>query len=280
MALAAISRNPIFVFTTKNTWVEVPIPAVSFEEARLVVDEAFSDAGDPNVTSWLAYLASVGSLWAGAALPPTKPPPADPPPALPALVLFSATRGSTGNGVRIDIEYSATEENEYTVTATKTDTYEGMTLDGVERALDERPGLVRVKSHAHGSKLPAERAATPVESDGTLTIRDDDDDPVFVLSTAGSSADDKLVTVAVTRDEPTGTFSLTAQWSKAVTVDGAADAAAQLAALNGTDTETGLRHVATFAAPAGTALALPQPGSFLLSGGQDSTRAETTIFAK
>ena len=274
MALAAISKSPIFVFTKKNTWVEVPVSAVSFDEGRLVVDKAFDDAGDENVASWLAYLASVGSLWASAAqIPP------EPPLAIPTMVLHATTRGSTGNGVRVDIEYAASENTRYTVTATKTDTYEGLTLDSVTQALEDRPGLIRVKSHAHGSKLPADLAPTHVETEGSLSVLDDDGNAVFVLSTSGKGEDDQRVTVAVTRDAAAGTFSLTAQWTKQVTVDGAGDTAAQLAALNGDDTKTGLRYVATFA-PAKTELALPQPGSVSLSGGEDSTRAGATIVAR
>lgn len=266
MALAAISRGPIFVFTGKSTWVNVPISAVSFDGATIEIDSAFPDADDANVKAWLAYLAAVGSIWAGAA--------PSPPPVVPAIAITAAARGSTGNGVRVEIAYPAPSGQSYAVTATKTDTFTGLTLGTARQALDNKRGLVVIESTAGNDKLPADLPATAVGPGGKLTLLDELSKPVFVLATQGATADDLRVTVAVTRGPEPGTFGLVAQWTKQVTVDGSASADAQLDALKG------LAYVAAFAAPAGAALGRPQAGAFQLSGGEDATRATATLIAR
>lgn len=272
MAVAAVSRSPIFVFTKSNTWVEVPISAVSFVGKDIVIDGGFSDAQDDNVKSWVSYLESVGELWPIAVVPPV----------IPAMTIASVARGSTGNDIQFEIEYSASEDDKYSVTATKTDRYTGLTLDNVEATLLEKPGLVRVKECVKTAKLPVD-ISTPqsVESDGTLKLLDGDGEKALVLSTRGATADDLLVTVTARGDSETNTFSITASWSKAVTVDGTKDTAEQLAVLNGEGgVKTGLGYIASFTAPADAELALPRAGLFVLRGGDDAKRAGLTIVAR
>lgn len=256
------------VFTKSNTWVEVPISAVSFVGKGIVIDSGFPDAADEHVKSWVSYLESVGEIWPIAVVPPV----------IPAITIACATRGSTGNDIQFEIEYSPSDGAAYSVTALKTDTYGGLTLDNVEAALQDKPGLVSVKECVKTAKLPVEITATNIESDGSLKLLDEDGEKALVLSTRGAEADDLLVTVAVKSDNEAGTFSITASWSKKVTVDGTKDAAEQLAVLNGeSDLKTGLGYIASFGAPVDAELALPRAGLFVLRGGEDAKRAGLII---
>jgi lipopolysaccharide export system protein LptC len=271
MAVAAVSRSPIFVFTKSGTWVEVPISVVEFQGENLVIDPSFSDANDEYVQSWLNYLASVGSLW----------PKEVEPPEIPAMTITSATRGSTGNDVHFDVAYDPPNGKSYSVTATKLNTYQGLTLHNVEEALLDKPGLVYVKECVTTAKLPVDLVATKVGGDGTLTLLDADGKKALVVATRGATDDDKRVTVTVKADSVTSTFSITASWTKEVTVDGTKTAAEQLVTLNGgSGGGTGLAYVASFTAPKDANLALPRAGSFDLGGGADAARAGLTILAK
>ncbi|MCY1078694.1 hypothetical protein [Archangium lansingense] len=231
---------------------------LSFEGAELVVDPVKIPIGEFDwMENWLKFLARTGVVVAA---------PPDTQPARPAMVLQARNPGSAGNDIEIEITY-ADPPNTFTLKATQTDVYEGLTLEtlpvllGTELKAGTRPGLVRVKGTpvAMPKARPGKLVGADANSRGSLDVAGTTG-TAFTLEARDTGAE----TIDVEIDEVTErTFTLTAKWTKSVSGLQASNLEKELAKFG---------HVLTASKPTG-GFALPRAGTFQLNGGKDSTFA-------
>jgi hypothetical protein len=272
-----LGNGPIsFFIAVTRSQVSIPLSVLIFDGGALTVS---STAGRDDLTAllgsglsqWLAYQASQGYVV-----------PAPTAPAGQALVFKAVDAGVTGNDVTVEIVYAAGTPRKYTATVTKTDNYTGLTKDTIEGVLGKvaspipgtQPGLVQVKDKTAFSG-PVDATQGPVgpvvgatEAAAIKFALGPSNTLELAASRPGPDGMKLLVTLAVT-DAPSGTFSLTATWTTAITIDTTALPAAWATAF------LAAGYVLTVGAPASGTLGLPQAGVYVLSGGANAAPAAT-----
>jgi len=261
----AVASGPVSFFTGSGTQVSIPIAALLFDAGKIKLSDTYGGPNPAGLQGWLNYLASAGVIVPGKTAPPAA-----------AIVFTAAAAGSTGNDVQVEIAY--TSASAYTIKADKIDIYPGLTpasigaVLGTSAALGSRPGLVRV---ADASSFIAPQDGTHPLLGGDAATRasaliDFAAGNTLTLEASSVGADGNSINLVFSNSDATAhTFTLTASWSKTVTIDATLDGAAQVAAI-----AAGLGFVLTAAVPSG-GFSLPQAGSFTLSGGSDSAAASS-----
>jgi hypothetical protein len=278
MAKTGVLGNGPISFFSAGSQYSIPLSLLTFDGSQLTISSDanrtdLSDLLPKGLAHWLDYLANQGFVS-----------PAPSPPVTQALVFKAADPGVTGNDVTVAIAYGSGTPKKYTATVTKTDQYTGLTKDNIVSILGmgatagSQPGLVKVKD-APTFTAVANATATltpPAAGAGQLAAFSLDFGSGNTLTLAASKAgpDGNDIAIKVT-DAASGTFSLTATWTKATaTIDTSIPTPATAF--------DPLKYVVTVSTPPSGTLGAPQAGLYTLSGGADVTPAATataTVFA-
>lgn len=269
----AIGDGPV-VFFKGGVQVEVPLSEIYFENS--VIGTTRTDLL-PELQTWLAYLASRGRLNAGLE------------PSSTAFVVSAVQRGVAGNDIELRVApKSAAGVVPVTVdvTVTETDQYQGLTIATLLNALGDqgvggtRLGLVTVRSNPPASSAAAvvANASVPLVPGAAAG-----DPPTWTIAGTGAGAvklqprtpgaefDAGTKTLAISDPvAATGTFTLTATWTRIVRDVDANNIGAKLAELG---------YLVVVAPPQGEAAItkVPRPGTVKLTGGSAPVAATAAI---
>lgn len=273
MATNSVLGNSPISFFMPDKQVSIPLSALVFQDGQLQLADGSPFANElgsnQQFTNWLTYLAAQGVVVPAPTQPPAQ-----------ALVFTAVDQGVTGNDVSVNVTYS---QNTCTVTATKTDRYTGLTAGNIAQALSDQPGLVTLQTSNPsftGFTGPDDLTVsmTPASPPATLPTAtfslDANNQLVLVPTKTGpdSSFPKASLLIQVTlsvKGAASGTFSLTAVWTKTVQIDPTKPGtwSASFGQLN---------YVVSVSAPPvppGASIRLPQAGTYVLTGGSNTVQA-------
>lgn len=254
---AVLANSPVSFTDATGKQKSIPLSDIYFDSSGAIKADrwppypAGSSTFKNQVDAWLQYLVKKGDLVKDTAAP------------VPAAMLIEANQaGATGNSVRVVVsnvrEVAGTEV--FDVTVTETDTYTGLTPGNIRNVIGAsanggtQPGLVFVSSGTPPA-MPAAVTDQVLAASPTATAIAPS---AFELTPKAAGADGALTKVTI-KDVTAGTFTLVAVWTKSA-------AGIQPSAMSAT-----FGYELAISVPTGaTALAVPAPGEYVLSGGANA----------
>jgi hypothetical protein len=249
----------------------IPLTSLQFDNAGKVIATGWANyskvtasaATQSALENWLAHLAGTGALIPSATTPSA------------AAVITAKQPGPNGNSITIEISEVTISAGTFKATVTETDRYDGLDLDNLTAALNNRPGLVTVKSIATGKKLPKPTANAITTTTGAAGVKAELKVPAqgsttatsFVLEAREAGADGNFTTVEIaTSPADANKFTLIAKWTRQETIQPK-------------DLGTKFGYVIEVKLPPGSPR-LPAPGKFTLRNGTEAgsaVAASTTL---
>lgn len=265
-----VGEGPVLVFDNGKRLV-LPLSQIYFDGDQVKV----RGSTPASVIPWLTYLRQQNRLRPDETLKPA-----------PAAAVFTAARpGLAGNGVVVTITSNAADATKVDIQVKETDRYEGISVATIDRALRERPGLLRLTSVPNNAPDPAPGvvAGTPAvpAAGGNARTPATWTTPSFVLTERDERIDTGATTVTVSHVAGAAapkTFTLEIVWTSTITAVTAAD----LGAGAGGKPAKVAYSVAIGPPSGGGGYKVPRPGVVQLQGGAEAApeKASTaTLFA-
>jgi len=276
--LAAVASGPVGFTDANGTQLSIPTSRIQFEDgvATFTPPTGMTPATSTAIGEWINALVKEGII-----VPGVQPPP------VPAMIVSAKDAGSAGNEIQIAISNVRPKPTDASKTifdaaVTQTLVYAMLTPATIKTVLGtaagsgERPGPVFVSSatapvQPKNGEYSLTPGATPADPATVDIPKTDGTAGAFGLTSKAAGADAGLTKVSITNADDVahpGTFTLTAAWSKSA------------AGIEVSEIATTFGYELAVDPPTGGALAVPAPGTYVLSGGAEpkaASKARVTL---
>jgi hypothetical protein len=248
--------GPVEITDKNGNLASLPLTAVYFEAGQIKAEGSLYTANQKAFDPLLQYLADQGLL-----LPDVEPPP------VAALVITAENPGAAGNHIQLDFGNVQVGANKtvFDATLTQRDTHDHLTSTDLAGVLGTNVGTSAelVFLSTSGTTLPADGTYT-ADATGVVTVpQAGAAGKAFTLTFRVPDAAASMTVDISNSDATTGTFDLSAAWSK------------KAAGIDADGLNTSFGKMITVASPqGGTPTTVPAPGTVVLSGGADPAAAK------